>query len=49
MEDVILIKPNQRITNTAQTPGMVRQAAVTPELCGNQGLWVGLLVVNVDG
>ena len=43
MEDVILIKPNQRITNTAQTPGMVRQAAVTSELCGNQGLWVGLV------
>ena len=43
MEDIVLIKPHERITNTAQTSGMVREAAVTPELCNNNGLWVGLV------
>jgi len=43
MEDIVLIKPHERITSTAQTPGMIRQAAVTPELCNNNGLWVGFV------
>ena len=43
MENIVLIKPEQRITSTTQSPGMMRQAAVTPELCGNNGLWVGFV------
>jgi uncharacterized RmlC-like cupin family protein len=43
MSDVVLIKPHQRSANTAQTPGMVRQAGIAPELCGNGGLWMGFV------
>jgi len=41
MTDIVLIKPDQRSANTAQTPGMVRQAAIAPDICGSQGLWIG--------
>ena len=41
MEDIVLVKPDQRGENTAQTPGMIRQAAVAPALCGSKGLWIG--------
>jgi len=43
MDDVILIKPNQRSANTAQTPGMIRQAGVAPEVCSSKGIWVGFV------
>ena len=45
MADVVLIKPDQRGSNTAQTPGMVRQAGIAPDVCGSQGLWVGFVSV----
>ena len=41
MTDIVLVKPNQRSENTAQTPGMIRQAGIAPEVCGSNGLWVG--------
>ncbi len=43
MADVVLIKPKQRSANTAQTPGMIRQAGIAPELCHNHGLWMGFV------
>lgn len=43
MSNVVLIKPNQRSENTAQTPGMIRQAGIAPELCQNEGLWMGFV------
>jgi uncharacterized RmlC-like cupin family protein len=43
MEDIVLVKPDQRGENTAQTPGMIRQAAVAPALCGSKGLWIGFV------
>ena len=43
MEDIVLVKPDQRGENTAQTPGMIRQAAVAPDLCGSKGLWIGFV------
>ena len=43
MADVVLIKPDQRSANTAQTPGMVRQAGIAPDVCGSQGLWIGFV------
>lgn len=43
MADIVLIKPGQRSANTAQTPGMVRQAGIAPDVCGSQGLWVGFI------
>ena len=43
MSNVVLIKPNQRSANTAQTPGMIRQAGIYPEICKNSGLWMGFV------
>ena len=43
MQDIVQIKSNQRSENTAQTPGMVRRAGISPELCGSVGLWVGFV------
>lgn len=43
MSNVVLIKPNQRSANTAQTPGMIRQAGIYPEMCKNNGLWMGFV------
>ena len=42
---VRVIKPHQFDTNTAQTPGMQRVAAVSRELAGSQGIWAGVTVV----
>lgn len=42
---VRVIKPNQFDTNTPQTPGMQRVAAVSRELAGSQGIWAGITVV----
>lgn len=43
MNEVKLIKPDQWSANTAQTPGMIRQAAIAPDVCGSKGLWVGFV------
>ncbi len=43
---VKVIKPQQFDTNTLQTPGMQRAAAVSRELAGSQGLWAGITVVG---
>ncbi|GCE03869.1 cupin domain-containing protein [Dictyobacter aurantiacus] len=42
---VRVIKPSQFDSNTPQTPGMQRVAAVSRELAGSQGIWAG--VTNV--
>lgn len=38
-----IIHPAQRSTLTAQTSGMKREAAISPELTGSQTIWVGLV------
>jgi uncharacterized RmlC-like cupin family protein len=43
MADCVLIKPHQRSQNTAQTPNMIRQAGIAPDLVGNRGLWFGFV------
>lgn len=43
MSAILQIKPHQRSANTAQTPGMIRQAGIAPDVCGAQGLWVGFV------
>ena len=43
MEDIALIKPEDRGVNTAQTPGMIRQAGVAPDQCDSKGLWIGFV------
>ena len=45
MADIVLVKPHQRSANTAQTPGMVRQAGIAPDVCGSKGLWFGFVSV----
>ncbi len=42
---VRIIKPHQFDSNTAQTPGMQRAAAVSQALAGSEGLWAGVTVV----
>lgn len=41
---VTVIRPNQRDNSTAQTSGMVRQAGISKDLAGSEGLWMGLAV-----
>ena len=41
MAGLVVIKPHQRSANTAQTPNMVRQAGIAPDVCGSRGLWLG--------
>jgi len=43
MKHIILVKPNQRSANTAQTPGMIRQAGIAPDVCSSKGIWVGFV------
>jgi uncharacterized RmlC-like cupin family protein len=38
-----IIHPDERSTATAQTSGMRREAAISPELTGSQTIWVGLV------
>ncbi len=38
-----VIHPDQRSLATAQTSGMKREAAISPELTGNKTIWVGLV------
>jgi uncharacterized RmlC-like cupin family protein len=42
---VRIIKPHQFDSNTPQTPGMQRMAAVSREIAGSQGIWGGVTVV----
>jgi uncharacterized RmlC-like cupin family protein len=41
MSDVRIIKPHERDTGTAQTPGMTRVAGVAAGTCGSTGIWMG--------
>ena len=43
MQNVVLVKPGDRGANTAQTIGMTRQGAITPDLCSSKGLWMGFV------
>lgn len=43
---VRVIKPHQFDSNTPQTPGMQRVAAISKELAGSQGIWAGVTVVT---
>lgn len=43
---VRVIKPPQFGSNTPQTAGMQRVAAVSRELAGSEGLWAGVTVVD---
>lgn len=40
-----IVKPQQFDSNTPQTPGMQRVAAVSRELAGSDGLWAGMTVM----
>src|SRR5437764_1773857 len=42
---VRVIRPHQFDSNTPQTPGMQRVAAVSEALAGSQGIWAGVTVV----
>jgi uncharacterized RmlC-like cupin family protein len=41
MSDIRIIRPHERDAGTAQTPGMVRTAAVSAATCGSTGIWMG--------
>ncbi len=43
---VRVMKPAQFDSNTVQTPGMQRVAAVSRQLAGSEGLWAGVTVVD---
>lgn len=45
-EGVRVIKPQQFDSNTPQTPGMQRVAAVSAQLAGSKGIWAGVTVVS---
>lgn len=42
-DGIKIIRPHERSTATAQTSGMKREAAVSPELTGSKTIWVGLV------
>lgn len=46
MSKLRLIRPHERTTATAQTPGMQREAAIDPALAGSKGLWAGYVVTG---
>ncbi len=41
MSGLRVVKPHERDAGTAQTPGMVRMAGVSSEICGANGVWLG--------
>ena len=45
-DGVRVIKPHQFDSNTPQTPGMQRVAAISQQLAGSKGIWAG--VTNVS-
>lgn len=44
--EVRVIKPEQFDSNTPQTPGMQRVAAVSQQLAGSKGIWAGVTIVS---
>ncbi len=45
-DSVRVVKPHEFDSNTPQTPGMQRVAAVSQELAGSAGIWAGVTVVD---
>jgi uncharacterized RmlC-like cupin family protein len=45
-DGVKVIKPHQFDSNTPQTPGMQRVAAVSQQLAGSKGIWAGMTTVG---
>lgn len=45
-DGVRVIKPQQFDSNTPQTPGMQRVAAVSQQLAGSKGIWAGVTMVS---
>jgi uncharacterized RmlC-like cupin family protein len=45
-DGVRVIKPHQFDSNTPQTPGMQRVAAVSQQLTGSKGIWAGITTVS---
>jgi uncharacterized RmlC-like cupin family protein len=41
MSGVRVVRPHERDSATAQTPGMARQAGVSAATCGSAGVWMG--------
>jgi uncharacterized RmlC-like cupin family protein len=41
MNGIRVVKPHQRDSATAQTPGMTRVAGVSAATCGSVGIWMG--------
>ena len=41
-----IVKASELDTNTAQTPGMNRAAAITQARCGAEKLWAGTVVIH---
>ncbi len=46
--DIRVVHPHEFDSNTPQTPGMQRVAAVSRELAGSVGIWAGVTVVAPD-
>jgi uncharacterized RmlC-like cupin family protein len=44
-----LIRADELSANTAQTPGMQRAAAISGELTGSKGLWMGRTIMPPGG
>ena len=47
--DVRVVGPDQRDTNTGQTPGLRRFEAVSSRLTGSQQMWMGYAVLEPGG
>ncbi len=47
-QGVRVVRGDQMDTNTAQTPGMNRAAAITQATAGAQKLWAGTVVIHPD-
>ncbi len=48
LHGIRIIRANELDTNTPQTPGMTRAAAITHAAAGAQKLWAGTVVVQPD-
>jgi uncharacterized RmlC-like cupin family protein len=46
MSDVSIVRKHERDGGTAQTPGMRREAGVSSETCGAEGVWMGEVTVD---
>ncbi|MGH3501040.1 MAG: cupin domain-containing protein [Nocardioidaceae bacterium] len=47
--EVAVIRPDQRDTNTGQTPGLQRFEAISSRLVRSQKLWMGYTVLGAGG